>query len=65
MEHHLQAGRSFSVLDWLEKRSPYTVLRVGLEEWLRAIPEFSIKPGETPIYSPGIREVQYLPLVWS
>ena len=23
-----------------------------------------IKPGETPTYSAGIREVQYLPLVW-
>ena len=23
-----------------------------------------IKPGEKPTYSPGIREVMYLPLVW-
>ena len=40
-------------------------LRVALEEWHRRIPDYSIKPGETPTYSPGIREVQYLPLVWN
>lgn len=39
-------------------------LEVALEEWHRRIPEYGIKPGETPRYSPGIREVQYLPLVW-
>jgi hypothetical protein len=39
-------------------------LRVGLEEWHRRIPDYAIKPGETPTYSSGIREVQYLPLVW-
>ena len=39
-------------------------LRVALEEWHRRIPEYEIKPGETPTYSAGIREVQYLPLVW-
>ena len=39
-------------------------LRVALEEWHRRIPDYRIKPGETPTYSPGIREVQYLPLVW-
>ena len=39
-------------------------LRVALEEWHKRIPDYSIKPGETPTYSPGIREVQYLPLVW-
>jgi cytochrome P450 len=39
-------------------------LRVALEEWHRRIPDYAIKPGETPRYSPGIREVQYLPLVW-
>jgi cytochrome P450 len=40
-------------------------LQVAMEEWHKRIPDYSIKPGETPIYSPGIREVQYLPLVWS
>ena len=40
-------------------------MRVALEEWHRRIPEYAIKPGETPRYSLGIREVMYLPLVWS
>lgn len=39
-------------------------LRVALEEWHRRLPDYAIKPGETPRYSAGIREVQYLPLVW-
>jgi len=39
-------------------------LEVALEEWHRRIPEYRVKPGELPRYSPGIREVQYLPLVW-
>jgi cytochrome P450 len=40
-------------------------LRVALEEWHRRIPDYQVKPGETPTYSVGIREVQYLPLVWN
>jgi len=40
-------------------------LRVALEEWHRRIPHYEIQPGETPRYSLGIREVMYLPLVWS
>ena len=40
-------------------------MRVALEEWHRRIPNYQIKEGETPTYSPIIREVQYLPLVWS
>jgi cytochrome P450 len=39
-------------------------LRAALEEWHRRIPEYAIKPGETPRFSPSIREVRYLPLVW-
>ena len=39
-------------------------LQVAMEEWHRRIPEYRIKAGETPTYSPGIREVMYLPLVW-
>ena len=39
-------------------------LRVAMEEWHRRIPVYRIKEGETPRYSPGIREVRYLPLVW-
>jgi cytochrome P450 len=40
-------------------------LQVALEEWHRRIPDYAIEPGETPTYSPGIREVMYLPLVWN
>ena len=39
-------------------------LKVALEEWHRRIPEYSIKAGEVPRYSSGIREVQNLLLVW-
>ena len=39
-------------------------LAAAMEEWHARIPSYRIKPGETPIYSLGIREVQYLPLVW-
>ena len=39
-------------------------LRVAIEEIHRRIPEYSIKPGEKPRYGMGIREVQYLPLVF-
>jgi len=39
-------------------------LRAALEVWHERIPHYRIKEGETPTYSPGIREVQYLPLVW-
>jgi len=39
-------------------------LRVALEEWHRRIPDYGIKPGEQPVFTPGIREVRYLPLVW-
>ena len=39
-------------------------LQTAMEVWHQRIPEYSIQPGETPRYSPGIREVQYLPLVW-
>ena len=39
-------------------------LRVALETWHERIPHYRIKPGETPTFSPGIREALYLPLVW-
>lgn len=39
-------------------------LRVALEELHRRIPDYSIKPGETPKYTMGIRAVEYLPLVF-
>ncbi|MGZ6896372.1 MAG: cytochrome P450 [Acidimicrobiia bacterium] len=39
-------------------------MRVALEELHRRVPAYSIAPGETPIYSMGIRAVEHLPLVW-
>jgi len=39
-------------------------LTAAMEEWHRRIPDYAIKAGETPRFSPGIREVQYLPIVW-
>jgi cytochrome P450 len=40
-------------------------LRVFLEEWLRRIPEFEIKPGEEAITATGaVAGVLRLPLVW-
>jgi len=39
-------------------------LQVAMEEWHRRIPDYRIQAGETPMFSPGIREVMYLPLEW-
>jgi cytochrome P450 len=39
-------------------------LEVAMQVWHERIPDYRVKPGETPRYSPGIREVQYLPLAW-
>jgi len=42
-----------------------TELRVFLQEWLKRIPEFGIKPGETPVAVPGKANcMRYLPIVW-
>jgi cytochrome P450 len=42
-----------------------TELRVFLHEWMQRIPDFSVKPGETPIAVPGKANcVRYLPLIW-
>jgi cytochrome P450 len=42
-----------------------TELKVFLTEWLRRIPDFAIKPGETPrVVSGSSNSVLYLPLVW-
>jgi cytochrome P450 len=40
-------------------------LRVALEQLHKRIPDYSIKPGEEPKYSIGIRAVEYLPLVFT
>ena len=40
-------------------------LRVFLEEWLRRIPDFAIKPGDRPRTSSGnVNGMMYLPLAW-
>jgi cytochrome P450 len=39
-------------------------LRVALEEWLAAVPDFSIKEGVALRYSQGLRSVDNLELVW-
>jgi len=39
-------------------------LRVGLEEWHRRVPNYRIPDGEVLAYTPGIRDIRYLPLVW-
>ena len=40
-------------------------LMIALDEFHKRIPDYEIKPGETPVYTPAIREVKYLPLVFS
>ena len=41
-------------------------LRILLEEWLPRIPEFQIKPGETPrVRSGKVNALSYLPLQWA
>jgi cytochrome P450 len=40
-------------------------LRVALEALHERIPDYTIKPGEEPTYSMGIRAVEYLPLVFT
>jgi cytochrome P450 len=40
-------------------------LRVALEQLHERIPDYSIKPGETPQYTMGIRAVEHLPLVFT
>jgi cytochrome P450 len=43
-----------------------TELRVFLQEWLKRIPQFSVKAGEKPIAVPGkANGMRYLPLSWS
>lgn len=40
-------------------------LQIALEEWHRRIPEYAVADGATLDYSPGIREIGNLPLVFS
>ena len=40
-------------------------VKVALQEWLRRIPDFSVKPGAEIIYRPGgVVGPKNLPLVW-
>lgn len=39
-------------------------LRVALDEWHKAIPDYRIKDGVTLLYSQGLRAVENLELVW-
>lgn len=40
-------------------------IKIGLEEWLKRIPDFSVKPGTTIEYRPGgVVGPEYVPLVW-
>ncbi len=39
-------------------------LRVALEEFHRRVPEYSIDPEATILYSPGIRQADHLPLIF-
>lgn len=42
-----------------------TELKVFLEEWLKRIPDFGVKPGDKVVFNAGrINSVNYLPLVW-
>lgn len=40
-------------------------MRVALEELHRRLPDYAVKEGETPLYTMGIRAVEYLPLVFT
>ncbi len=40
-------------------------VKIALQEWLKRIPEFSVKPGTQIIYRPGgVVGPEYVPLVW-
>ncbi len=39
-------------------------LRVTLEEWHARIPEYELAPDTVLQYSPGLRQIDHLPLVW-
>ena len=42
-----------------------TELKIFIEEWLKRIPDFKIKPGEMPAVRAGVNATIYsLPLVW-
>jgi cytochrome P450 len=40
-------------------------LRVALREWHRRIPEYSVEPGHTLVYTPAIRSIEHFPMRFS
>jgi cytochrome P450 len=38
-------------------------LRVALREWHRRFPDYSVKPGHTLSYTPGVRSIDHFPMV--
>ncbi|HUC06031.1 MAG TPA: cytochrome P450 [Acidimicrobiales bacterium] len=40
-------------------------LRVALREWHRRIPEYSVQPGHTLVYTPAIRSIEHFPMVFT
>jgi cytochrome P450 len=39
-------------------------LRIALREWHRRIPEYSVAPGHTLVYTPAIRSIDHFPMVF-
>jgi cytochrome P450 len=38
-------------------------LRVALREWHRRFPDYSVKPGHTLSYTPGVRSIDHFPMI--
>jgi hypothetical protein len=36
---------------------------VALREWHRRFPDYSIKPGHTLSYTPGVRSIDHFPMI--
>jgi cytochrome P450 len=40
-------------------------VKIALQEWLKRIPQFAVKPGAEIIYRPGgVVGPEYVPLAW-
>jgi cytochrome P450 len=40
-------------------------LRIALREWHRRIPDYSVEPGHTLVYTPSIRSIDHFPMVFN
>jgi cytochrome P450 len=40
-------------------------LRIALREWHRRIPDYSVAPGHTLVYTPAIRSIDHFPMVFN